>query len=580
MDTDSPAADGPSAAAQVQAALGADRSGGDDAASTLVIAAPSVPDALDPLDGLTPLAARIVDDAVFEGLVRRTDTGWPWASPALADSCVLVPADVPRDVYCHLTPGMTFHDGSAVTAEDVEYSLAYWLDPRRGWLRDRHGLSSLKKIERVDGPPSRADAAAPPGFVAGPRDADHWFRVSFSEPHPLALQLIASMKIVPKASHRGRRRAFAKAPVGTGPMRVTVLEPDRVVLELRDDLVDSAPGGQGDRARRIVLRQINDGAEVLTLMRRGEVHIATELARTHVPEELAESGMAARFEAWLVSPPRYDVLIYNLRGGLQSGPRLRSALDAGLPRAAIASLLGGAPPLPIAAPVDIHDPTPIDLKAIARAGHSARWGAAGLVEDIDAAQDVQGAEALAAALDSLGWSMERGVRRRENNSLRLVLMWNGASGHGRQVASAIKSAWREQGVVVPYATASWSYLRGPLRRGEFDLALARMADASDADLYPYFHSRGVLNISGIVDAELDAALVAFRLAKTPLARREAETAVAQRLTALRPVSVLHAPTAITLVSRRVQGLRFIDDLPELSGAIRLLPHDRWTLSKR
>lgn len=555
-------------------------------AATLVIAARRVPDELDPLEGLDPLGARIVDDAVFEGLVGRDDGGWPWARPALADACLLVPEDDPRDAYCHLAPGRVFHDGTAVSPEDVLYSLDYWLDPRRGWLRDRYGLSSLKRVQLVDGPPSRAGEEPLPGFATADRDPGRWVRVSVSSGEPLLLERLAAMKVVPRSDHRGRRRSFAKAPIGTGPMKVVSLEADRIVLEPAAGLDPSkgegseAVEGYDPRVRRIILREMSDGAEVLTAMRRGEVHVATELSPAHVPGELSKAGMAARFEAWLVSPPRYDLLMYNLGSGVQSGPRLRAALDAGLPRARIATLLGGMPPLPVTAPVDLHDPSPIDLAAIAEVGRAASWGTAGLVEEVDGTADAAGAALLAAELDALGWTLERGVRRRETGTLRLVLMWNGASGDGRRVANAIKQGWREQGIVVPYATASWAYLRNLLKRGDFDIALARLSEASDADLYPYFHSRGELNITGIVDAELDAAIDAFRAARTRETRQDAERAVAERLAALRPVSVLHAPTAVTLVSRRVEGLRFIDDLPALTMEMRLMPHERWTLSRR
>lgn len=580
----SPGTDAEPATAPVRASRSAFESSVPEEAATLVIAARRVPDELDPLEGLDPLGARIVDDAVFEGLVARDDAGWPWARPALADTCVLVPEDDPRDAYCHLAPGRVFHDGTAVTPEDVQYSLEYWLDPRRGWLRDRYGLSSLKRVQLVDGPPSRAGEPLP-GFAAADRDPGRWVRVSVSVGEPLLLERMAAMKVVPRSDHRGRRRSFAKAPIGSGPMKVVSLEADRIVLEPAAGVAapDEGEGpveGYDPRVRRIIVREMSDGAEVLTAMRRGEVHIATELSSAHVPIELSKAGMAARFEAWLVSPPRYDLLLYNLGTGVQSGPRLRAALDAGLPRARIATLLGGMPPLPVTAPVDLHDPSPIDLAAIAELGRAATWGTAGLVEEVDGTADAAGQALLAAELDALGWTLDRGVRRRETGSLRLVLMWNGASGDGRRVANAIKQGWREQGIVVPYATASWAYLRNLLKRGDFDIALARLSEASDADLFPYFHSQGELNITGIVDAELDAAIDAFRAARTREARQDAERAVAERLAALRPVSVLHAPTAVTLVSRRVEGLRFIDDLPALTMEMRLMPHERWTLSRR
>ena len=118
-----------------------------------------------------------------------------------------------------------------------------------------------------------------------------------------------------------------------------------------------------------------------------------------------------------------------------------------------------------------------------------------------------------------------------------------------------------------------------MRKGEFDVALARLAEHSDADLYPYFHSRGDLNLTGVSDVTLDGALEAYRAATTPAERGAARRAIAERLGQLRVVAVVRAPAHVMLASQRVQGLEFTDDLPRLRQ-LRLRPLETWILGQR
>ena len=153
-------------------------------------------------------------------------------------------------------------------------------------------------------------------------------------------------------------------------------------------------------------------------------------------------------------------------------------------------------------------------------------------------------------------------------------MWTGSGGDASQVAASIRDAWRDIGVSVPYATASWGYISGLMRKGEYDVGLARLALDSDGDLFEYFHSAGALNLAGVDDARLDAALEAFRRARDRAARVRAEEAIAARLAALGPVGVLYAPTEVMLVSRRVANLAWIDDRPRLDR-LELGPESGW-----
>jgi ABC-type transport system substrate-binding protein len=513
---------------------------------TLVIGLRTIPRTFDPLSDQGPWARRVIDDLLFEGLTRRTSEHAPFAEPGLADACVVDPPAGPvRDVYCHLPPEASFHDGEPVEVEDVVFSLEYWLDPRRAALRMKHGLDELRAIEVVDRPFGAPEL----------RDPGRWIRIGFDRPEPLALERVAAMKIVPRKRRRAKGRAFAAEPIGTGPMRLVALEDDRVVFERAE------PSEDADAVQRLVLRQVPDGATGLTLLRRGDLHVLGSVSPNHVPDELAKPGMAPRFSAWVLTPPHFDTVLYNLRNGAQAGPRLREALDLGIPRGVLSS--GGMPPAAAQTVVDLEDPVPLDLAALAKAGVSVTWGMAGLPER-PSFDDEADATAAASLLDVLDWTLERGVRRKATGNLRLVLMWNGEGGHARTLATQLKEAWRGLGVQVPYATASWSYLLGLMRRGEFDMALARLVTHSDHDLYPLLHSRGGNNITGVADAALDGALEAYRAAQTRAERQAAKASVARRLEELRPVSLLHAPTEVMVVSNRVKALRFVDDKPVLS----------------
>ncbi|WP_052557238.1 ABC transporter substrate-binding protein [Enhygromyxa salina] len=513
----------------------------------IVIALPQLPRKFDPLDDMEPWAERIADDLIFEGLVRRTHDRYPWVEPAIADRCEADRDHAVLTISCHIPRGIRFHDGSELGMEDVVYSLRYWLFEQRSGALERHGLVNYERVEIVDGP-------------AEGRDRGRWVKLRFRKPEALALEAISTIKIVPVAAHSGRASRFTQAPIGTGPMRLTTLETDRIVLERFDDY--RAPQRQAP-TRKLVFRAINDGAAALTALRRGEIHLLAELAPHHVPVELGKPGMSARLYAWLVSPASYDVLLWNLGKGLSANPSVRAALHDALPHAAIARQIYRAPGLPAQAPVDLHDPTPIDLELLAgiRAGQPPP---ATLLTMPTLDADRRGSERAAAALDALGYRANaKGMRRGSGGPLRVLLAWDGHEGRASSIGTAIRRAWQLVGVSSPDASTSWRYLLSILDRGDFRVAMLHFSGHSDEDLFHMFHSRGALNLARVADEQLDAALDEYRAAPDRPARDLAKQRVAARLAELRVVSVLYAPAHVMLSSRRLTEMEFVDDLPRL-----------------
>lgn len=518
----------------------------------VVIGLPQLPRKFDPLDDLEPWAQRIADDLVFEGLVRRSPDHYPWVEPAIADRCEVDREYAVAVVFCHVPTGIHFHDGSELTMNDVVYSLGHWIDPRRGWIRQRHGLANLKKVEIVDGPR---------GAATNERDPGRWVQIEFDKREPLALEALAAVKIVPHELHRASASRFAMQPIGTGPMKLTTISPDRIVAERFAEHHDEA---RRMATGRLVLRAIADGAQGLTALRRGEIHLLAEVAPVHVPVELGKPGMASRFRAWLVSPPEWDMLLWNVGTGMQAELPLRRALHDALPFSAIAREIYGAPGLNSAAPVDLHDPTPIDLDELAdiKAGESVRGGLLTMPSLDDDGRALAGA---ARALDEQKWVIERGIRQRGTGLLRMTMTWDGQTGRGRSMFEQIERAWRSIGVPVPQASASWTFLISLMRQGDFRVALVHFAGHGDEDLHPLFHSRGATNLSGVDDDELDTALSDYRAAADRAGRDAAKQRIAARMAELRLVSILHAPAHVLLATRRLGELEFIDDMPRLDS---------------
>lgn len=535
------------------AAPAQDEGGSDEAADpalneAIAIALPQLPRRLDPLDDLEPWAMRISEDLVFEGLVRRTSDRYPWAEPAISDRCEVDREYAVASITCHVPTGIRFHDGTELTVEDVTYSLTYWLDRRRVWMRQRHGLANFRSVEVVDGPRGSNE-----------RDPGRWVRIGLDKRDPLALEALAAVKIVPREAHRGREAHFAQQPVGTGPMQLTTFAQDRIVAERFAEYHDPERRAV---AAKIVFRAITDGAQALTALRRGEVHLLPDLSPVHVPVELGKPGMSGRFVAWLVSPPHYDLLLWNVASGVQASAPLRGVMHDALPISAIAREVYGAPGLSAAAPIDLHEPTPIDLEALEdiKLGEPVRGGLLALPSLDDDAQALLGA---GAGLDALEWPLEQGIRRRPGGSLRISLTWDARTGRPSAIVARIVAAWEAIGVVTPEATAGWNYVLVLLGKGEFKAALLHLGGHSDEDLYELFHSRGAINFSGVADEELDRALADYRGAPDRAARDLAKQRVAERLGQLRVVSMLHAPAHVMLATRRLTGIEFVDDLPRL-----------------
>src|SRR6266542_186461 len=182
--------------------------------------------------------------ALHEALVKPMP-GNP-AAPGLAESWSASPDGLVYEFV--LRKGVKFHNGEAVTAEDVKFSFERYRGAAYKPLKE-----SVVAIEIPD--PSRV-------------------RIRLKRPWPdfmtfymtAGASWIVPKKYIEKVGDEG----YKKSPVGAGPYRFVSFTPGvELVLEAFDQYWRKPPG-----IKRLVLRAIPDEATRLAALKRGEVDIA------------------------------------------------------------------------------------------------------------------------------------------------------------------------------------------------------------------------------------------------------------------------------------------------------------------
>jgi peptide/nickel transport system substrate-binding protein len=180
------------------------------------------------------------------------------SAPSLAESWT---ASADGRVYDFtLRPGVKFHDGSLVTAEDVKFSFERYRGAAATTLKAR-----VAGIDVVDAHHVRF------------RLKDAWPDFLLFYTNASGAGWIVPKKYVEKVGDEG----FKKAPIGAGPYKFVSFTPGvELVLEAFDQYWRKAPN-----VKRLVFKVIPDETTRLAALKRGEVDIAYSI-RGELAEEL------------------------------------------------------------------------------------------------------------------------------------------------------------------------------------------------------------------------------------------------------------------------------------------------------
>ncbi|MBP2227876.1 peptide/nickel transport system substrate-binding protein [Azospirillum agricola] len=275
--------------------------------SVVTVATIGEPPTLDPV-GVTSDLVSIITQHVFETLYTF-DAEWKIV-PLLASAQPTVSADGKTYAF-PLRGGVTFHDGSPMTAEDVVASLERWtrLSPR--------GKTTAPMIESI----KATDAST--------------VTVTLKESFTPLLALLAmnngAAAIVPKGQIDGA--APLKQFIGTGPYKLLEHKPDQHIRLVRFDNYTSpqgpASGYGGARAPKIGevrFVPVPNAATRVAGMLAGQYQFADSLPA----EMLGRFKNSPSVKPVIVKPFGFPLMIMNSKTGVLANQTLRQSVLAAL----------------------------------------------------------------------------------------------------------------------------------------------------------------------------------------------------------------------------------------------------------
>jgi peptide/nickel transport system substrate-binding protein len=466
---------------------------------TVLVEAP--PDSLDDRFALTAIGQRIAQ-LIAPGLLTFDDTSRP--VPVLAES---FQALSPTVMEFTLRPGLTFHDGTALTAEDVKATY----DGVRARALQSPKVDRYAPVEAVE--------------VVDDRTVRFHLRRPYS---PLLAELTLSIIPAERAGPDGVELQ-ASHPVGAGAFRFEA-QPDEEHLTL----VPFEGYYAGPPAiPRLSFRVVRDETTRVLELLKGRADLVTNAVSPAVlPLLRKEPGLRV-----LVRPGTgYAYLGFNLRSGPLADERVRRAVCHLLEVKPVVEhkFHGLAEPATGMLPSTHWAYTP---------GEGCRYDPAEAARLLDAAGyvDPDGPGGQPRLRLSLKVSTDR-----FRKSVALVLQEQLARG----------------GVAVEVRSLEFGTLFNDIRRGNFEMVTLKWASVIEPDLMRNtYHSKNVpteenhwggLNRGALKDAELDALLE--EASRVEHSERKALYARAQaRLDALLPYAPLWHESSVAVVSRRLEG---------------------------
>ena len=236
----------------------------------------------DPADTQGMITPFMVMYALHDAMVKPMP-GNPFA-PSLAESWTMSPDGLTYEFV--LRKGAKFHDGEAVTAEDVKFSFERYRGTSAKAIKDR-----VAAVEAPDPQKVRFKLKAPwPDFMT--------FYASAT-----GAGWVVPKKYVEKVGDDG----YKKAPVGAGPYKFVSFAPGiELTMEAYDQYWRKTPN-----VKRLVFKSIPDESTRLAALKRGEIDIVYSI-RGELAEELERTkGLALKPAVisapfWIYFPEQWD----------------------------------------------------------------------------------------------------------------------------------------------------------------------------------------------------------------------------------------------------------------------------------
>jgi peptide/nickel transport system substrate-binding protein len=231
--------------------------GGGTAASSMTVGTATTAGGVNPLDD----QYSTLQFNVFDSLVRVFATD-DEPEPRIAASW----KETGKNTWTFtLRKGLTFHDGTPLTAGDVAFSFD---TIRSEQYANALTLISIKSLKAVD---------------------DSTVEVVTTGRDPLLMSRLSALFVVPEAHWKsvGGAAGFAQKPIGSGPFKVTSFSADTGgTLTAFDDFWDGAP-----KTATINLKYFSDASALALALQSGQVDVAHSLTAAQYPTLQGDSKL-------------------------------------------------------------------------------------------------------------------------------------------------------------------------------------------------------------------------------------------------------------------------------------------------
>jgi peptide/nickel transport system substrate-binding protein len=481
---------------------------------TYVEGVAGVPQYLNPVIGATDVDQDVARLA-FSGLTRYDQAG-----AIVADLASAFHTESNGRIWTFdIRDDATWHDGQAVTADDVVFTVKLLQD--RGYVGPYSDAFRGVSVEKVA---LRTVRFTLPD-VYGP----------FSDSTTVPLLPSHLLGNVPFAELS--RQAFNVNPVGTGPFRVAEVDARQIILLRNDDFYRTRPARGRPYLDKVVLRFYPDSTEALLALSRGEVDGVGGLS-----SQDAERARSLKSAALYSLPTDNFVSMF-----LNVRPEKVVFRDRAV-RQAIATAIDRGRVLQLAA--DGRGTVADEFVP------SSSWA---YVKDVT--RYTYSTEDATVLLDQADWKDHDtdGIRDKGGQKLTFTIS---TSDEPARIAAAtqIQRDLNAVGMSVTVKSMPFGQLVDSVaRQRAFDALLVEIAVSGDPDPYTFFHSTEVNdpghNFSGFSTLPIDRNLEAARRTFDEAARRELYAPVFQAISREVPVVFLYFSDYLYAQSRLVQGLR-------------------------
>ncbi|WP_425073288.1 peptide ABC transporter substrate-binding protein [Sagittula sp. S175] len=351
-----------------------------------------------------------------------------------------------------LKEGVTWHDGTPLTAEDVKFTLELQKDDNFRAAR-RTGHELIEEITVI---------------------SDTELSWKMSSPFAPYMAILSWTMIVPKHAFDGQdpnEAPFNQSPIGTGPFKWDSRAPgDNIQLVANADY-------HGDKAQieRVVVKYVPDLTVLYTQFKTGEIDVIA--IQGIAPDHYAEASNLPGKTVELVPVGTVETLSLNLGNPVLADKAVREALYLGVDKqTVIEALYYGLP-----TPTETYMPQQSFYYNDALPGHT---------------YDPEAGKAL---LDEAGWTVgSDGIREKDGQRLTFVCSTTAGNHTREQLQQFLQQSWKDMGIEMTISNLPPAVMWADhWMQSQFDMAVAGIIflTGPDPDTRDYFHT-GAINAQG------------------------------------------------------------------------------------